>query len=110
MNFSPNQSHGLLARKKDRLVKDLESVVAEANDLLQKAGNSTAEEFSGALARIGDRLSETRSGLDHARVAVTRTVGDAADATREYARENPWKAFGLPAVAGLIVFLLVSRR
>lgn len=110
MNFSLNPSHGAVERKKDRLVKDLGSVVADANDLLQEVGNSTAEEFAVALARIEDRLRETRSRLDRVRVAVTRTVGDAADATQEYARENPWKAFGLPAVAGLIVFLLVSRR
>ena len=110
MNLSLYPSHGGVERKKNRLVSDLKSVVADADDLLQEVGNSTAEEFAAARARIEDRLREARSRLDHARVAVTRKVGDAADATQEYARENPWKAFGLPAVAGLIVFLLVSRR
>ena len=110
MNLSLYPSHGVVERKKDRLVRDLRSVVADADDLLQEVGSSTADEFAAARAKIEDRLREARYRLDHARVAVSRKVGDAADATQEYVRENPWKAFGLPAVAGLIVFLLVSRR
>lgn len=110
MNFSLNPSHGALERKKDRLVGDLRSVVADADDLLQEVGSSTAEEFAAARAKIERRLREARSRLDHARVAISRRAGDVADATQEYARENPWKAFGLPALAGIIVFLLVSRR
>lgn len=110
MNLSPYPSHGVVERKKDRLVRDLRSVVADADDLLQEVGNSTADEFAAARSKIEDRLREARSSLDHARRAVSRKVGDVAGATGEYARENPWKAFGLPAVAGLIVFLLVSRR
>ena len=110
MNLSLYPRHGVVERKKDRLVRDLKSVVADADDLLQVVGSSTAEEFAAARAKIEDRLREARSRLDHARVAISRKAGDAAEATQEYARENPWKAFGIPAVAGLIVFLLVSRR
>lgn len=110
MNLSLYPSQGVVERKKDRLVTDLKSVVADADDLLQEVGNSTAEEFAAARAKIEGRLREARARLDDARVAISRKVGDAADATQEYARENPWKAFGIPAVAALIVFLLVSRR
>jgi ElaB/YqjD/DUF883 family membrane-anchored ribosome-binding protein len=110
MNLSLYRSHGVVERKKDRLVRDLKSVVADADDLLQEVGNSTAEEFAAARARVEDRLREARSRLDQARVAISRKAGDAVEATQEYARENPWKAFGIPAVAALVVFLLVSRR
>lgn len=110
MNISLYPSHGAVERKKDRLVTDLRSVVADADDLLREVGNSTADEFAAARARIEDRLREARARLDHARVAISQKAGDVADATQEYVRENPWKAFGFPAVAGLIVFLLVSRR
>lgn len=110
MNLSLYPSHGVVERKKDRLVRDLKSVVTDADDLLQEVGNSTAEEFAAARAKIEDRLREARSRLDHARLAISQRVGDVADATQDYVRENPWKALGLPAVAGLIVFLLVSRR
>lgn len=110
MSLSIYPSHGGVERKKDRLVRDLKSVVADADDLLQEVGSSTADEFAAARTRIEDRLRQARSRLDHARAAISRKAGDAVDATQEYARENPWKAFGLPAVAGLVVFLLVSRR
>lgn len=110
MKLSLYPSHGVVERKKERLVRDLRGVVADADDLLQAVGSSTAEEFAATRAKMEDRLREARSRLDHARIAVSRKVGAAASATQEYAREHPWKAFGIPAVAGLIAFLLVSRR
>jgi ElaB/YqjD/DUF883 family membrane-anchored ribosome-binding protein len=110
MNIALYGSHGSVERKKDRLVLDLKGVVADADDLLQEVAGATAEEFAATRARIEGRLREARSRLDQARIAVAGKVCDAAEATQEYARENPWKAFGIPAVAGLLVFLLVSRR
>lgn len=110
MNISLYRHRGTVEAKKDRLVNDLKGVVADADDLLQEVASSTTEEFFAARTKIEDRLRVARSRLDHARVAVTRQVGAAADATAEYARENPWKAFGLPAVAALVVFALLSRR
>lgn len=110
MNISLYRHRGTVEAKKDRLVNDLKGVVADADDLLQEVASSTAEEFVAARARIEDRLRIARARVDRARVAATRRVSAAADATQEYARENPWKAFGIPAVAALIVLALVSRR
>lgn len=109
MNFSIYRSHGSIAGKKDRLVGDLKSVVADADDLLRAVGNSTAEEFGDTRTRIENRLLEIKSRLDHARISAARQAGHAFDATQTYVRENPWKSFGIPAVAGIIVFLLLSR-
>lgn len=110
MNISLHRSHGSIAGKKDRLVEDLRSVVADADDLLQAVGNSTAEEFVEARTRIENRLLEVKSRLDSARVSVTRQASNAFDATQAYVSENPWKSFGIPAVAGILVFLLLSRH
>lgn len=110
MHIALYKSRHTVESRKNQLVKDLKDVVVDADELLREVAGSTAEEFAAARAKIQDRLRVARSRLDHARVAVTRQVGEAADAAQEYARENPWKAFGIPAVAALIVFLLVSRR
>lgn len=110
MNIALFEHRGAIEVKKDRLVKDLKGVVADTDDLLQQVVNSTAEEFAATRTRIEGQLRDARSRLDAARIAVARKACDAADATQEYVRENPWKAFGIPAVAALIVFLLLSRR
>ena len=110
MNIGLYRRRGTVEYKKERLVNDLKGVAADADDLLTAVVNSSAEEFAGARARIEESLVEARARLDDARVVAGRRLRHAADATEEYARENPWKAFGIPAVAALIVFILLSRR
>jgi ElaB/YqjD/DUF883 family membrane-anchored ribosome-binding protein len=110
MNTQLNASHGSIERKKERLVKDLKDVVADADDLLREVANSTVEEFVAARTKIEGRLGEARSRLDDARIAVTEKAKEAADATHEYIRENPWKTLGVGAAVGLIIAVLLSRR
>lgn len=110
MNIALFETRGAVEVKKDKLVKDLKGVVVDTDELLRQVVNSTAEEFIATRARIEMQLRDARSRIDAARIAVARKACDAADSTQEYVRENPWKAFGIPAVAGLIVFLLLSRR
>lgn len=110
MNIALFESRGAVEVKKDRLVKDLKGVVVDTDALLQEVVNSTAEEFSAARARIEQQLREARSRLDAARIAVARKAVDAAEATQEYVCENPWKAIGIPAVAALVAYLLLSHR
>ena len=110
MNFSLTHRHGSIEHKKDRLLLDLKGVVVDADELLNEVASSTVEEFAATRAKIEARLREARTRLDDARIAIARGASNAADATQEYVRENPWKSFGLPAVAALVVFVLLSRR
>lgn len=110
MHIALFESRHPVIDRKNQLVKDLKGVVVDADDLLQELANSTAEEFSAARAGIEQRLKLARAGLDEARSNALRSVAAAADATQAYARENPWKAIGLPVAAGLLVAFVLSRR
>lgn len=103
-------SHSALEASKQILLKDLRDVVSDADDLLKKVGNSTAEEFSVARAKIEARLVDARSRLHDARILATRKASEAAEATEEYVRENPAKVIGIALLAGLLAALLLSRR
>ena len=95
---------------KEKLVRDLRIVVADGDDLLKEVANSTAEPFAAARTNVEARVGEAKSRLEHARIAVTGTAKDAADATQEYVRENPWKVLGVAAAAGLLIGFVFSRR
>jgi len=110
MNYSLTHRRGNIEYRKDRLMLDLKGVVVDADLLLNEVADSTVEEFAATRTRIEARLREARGRLDDARIAIARSASHAADATEEYVRENPWKSFGLPAVAALAVFVLLSRR
>lgn len=110
MNTELNASHGTVEGMKEKLVKDLKGVVADADDLLKDVVNSSAEEFAAARTKIEAKLREAKSRLDDARLAVTEKAKGAADATDEYVRENPWTALGVAVAAGFIIGFLLSRR
>jgi len=103
-------SHGTVQGSKENLVKDLKSVVGDADDLLKAAVNSTAEEFATARTNIEAKLGAAKTRLNDARSAVVRKAGSAADATNQYVRENPWKVVAGATVVGLLTALLLRRR
>ncbi len=102
--------HENVESKKERLVKDLKSVVADADDLLKEMAGSTADGFAATRAKVERKLGEARGRLDDARIAVAERARGVADTTHEYARENPWTILGISAAAGLLVGFLLSRR
>jgi ElaB/YqjD/DUF883 family membrane-anchored ribosome-binding protein len=103
-------SHGHATDKSERLVKDLKSVVVDADDLLKELAGSTAEGFAAARSKVEGRLSDARVRLAEARIAIAERAKGIAVAGTDYAKENPWKVLGGAAVAGVIIGLLLRRR
>jgi len=95
---------------KQKLVADLKVVVADAEELLRATASQAGEKVSAARERIQASLATAKVKLtDAERVLVDKTK-DAAKATDEYVRENPWQAVGIAAMAGLVLGILISRR
>jgi len=94
---------------KQKLVADLKVVVADAEELLRATASQAGEKVSAARERIQASLATAKVKLtDAERVLVDKTK-DAAKATDEYVRENPWQAVGIAAAAGLVLGVLISR-
>ena len=85
-------SPGSTAGTKETLVRDIKGIVGKADDLLKEAGHSVAGEFAAT------------------RQVIAKNACRAANATDQYARDNPWKIAGLAAFAGLVIGALLSRR
>lgn len=95
---------------KDKLLADLKMVVADAELLIQEAADSSSEGFAMLRTRFEKKLVESKAKLGRTRIAVGKKARHATDAAHAYVRENPWKAAGAFAVAGVIFGLLLSRR
>ena len=95
--------------QKDKLVEDIKSVMADAQDLLKKAKSSGSESYSVIRAELEERLSESIARLQDVQEELKVRARSAAKATDTYVRDNPWKSVSYVAVAGLIVGLLISR-
>ncbi len=96
--------------QKDKLLADVKNIVAEAENLLKKAKSSGAEGYAAVRAELEDKLSDTIVRLQEVQEELTARARDAARATDDYVRENPWKSMGVVAAVGIVVGLLLSSR
>lgn len=99
--FSPPQN---------RLVDDLRSVIADAEELLKLTAGQAGEQVSDVRGRMGARLAVAKDRLADIESAVVDTSRKAARATDEYVHDHPWQSVGIVAAAALLVGLLASRR
>jgi ElaB/YqjD/DUF883 family membrane-anchored ribosome-binding protein len=95
---------------KEKLVADLKVVVADAEELLRATASQAGEKVSAARERIQASLAGAKVKLADAERAVAEQAKKAAKATDEYVHENPWRAVGIAAVAGLVLGVLIARR
>lgn len=95
---------------KDKLVADLKVVVADAEELLKATASQTGERIVAARERAEESLRVAKVRLADAQAAAIARTKAAAKATDDYVHENPWKAVGVAAVAGLLLGALISRR
>lgn len=98
------------AAQKNKLMSDLQLVIADAEALLQMTADQASDSATEVRGRIQSRLQDARdqlSELQDATVARVKAVGNATD---EFVHENPWKSIGVAAGIGLVVGLLISRR
>lgn len=94
---------------KEKLMQDLRVVVADAEELLRATAGQAGEKVAAARERIEENLLAAKERLAAAEQALVAKTKQAAKATDEYVHENPWKAVGIAAGAGLIVGMLISR-
>jgi ElaB/YqjD/DUF883 family membrane-anchored ribosome-binding protein len=110
MNTELTAGHSTVDTSREKLVKDLKVVAADANDLLKEVAGSTAEGFAAARTKIEAKLGEAKSRLDDARIAVSEKAKGVQDATEAYVKEKPLRSFGIAAAIGVIIGFLLRRR
>jgi ElaB/YqjD/DUF883 family membrane-anchored ribosome-binding protein len=104
------KTNSTIPAPKDRLMEDLQLVVADAEELLRATATQAGEGAAAARARIQKNLQVVKERLVDAEMAVIDRARQAAKVTDEYVHENPWKSVGISACVGAIVGMLIARR
>ena len=99
-----------LAPQRDKVMADLRTLIADAEELLRATAGQTGngasalrDKVSATLERAKVSLAETQAEA----LARARAAGQAAD---RYVHDNPWTAVGAAAGVGLLIGVLLSRR
>lgn len=96
--------------QKERLMADLQMVVAEAEELLKATAGQAGEGVADLRAKVQGKLNQAKLNLAHAQEVAIERAKAAGHAADEYVHENPWRVIAGAAGVGLIVGLLISRR
>ncbi|MDP2325497.1 MAG: DUF883 family protein [Gammaproteobacteria bacterium] len=94
----------------EKLLRDLQTVVEDAEALLQATAAQTGERIDTIRTRARESLKQAKTRLVEAEGEAMEQVREVATSTDEYVHENPWQAVGVAAGAGLLLGLLISRR
>ena len=80
-------------------MKDLQAIMADAEELLRATADQAAPRVQEARARAEETLKNARERLEGAGHELDSRV-----------RENPWVAVGVAAGIGLLVGVLLARK
>jgi ElaB/YqjD/DUF883 family membrane-anchored ribosome-binding protein len=95
---------------KERLMTDVNTVLADAEDLLRQAAHASGEQASDLRKRAQAAITSAKSRLTDAEQRVLKQAKHAARVTDSWVHEHPWAAIGFAAGIGLLVGLAVNRR
>ncbi len=95
---------------KEKLMADLKVVIADAEELLKMTADQAGEKASELRARMQTRMDQAKTELARLQGLAVERARDAGKATDAFVHDNPWKAVGIAAGAGLIIGMLISRR
>jgi len=94
----------------EKLVKDIKSVVEDAEAMLRETAGKTGKEVAALHASMTDRLAVAKDKLIAAEEAVLEKTKQAAKATDEYVHENPWQSAIIAGGVGFLIGFLASSR
>ena len=95
---------------RDKLVLDLKVLIDDAEELLRATASQAGESVGAVRQRIEQSVQEGKRSLAEAEDLLLNKSEEAAKATDEYVRENPWGAVGIAAGVGLVLGLLIRRN
>ena len=104
-----NDSQAANSAARDKLMSELKNAIGEAETWLKDAASQDSITDSETRTRFNDTLNTARDDLrklEDSLIAQGRNLAECCD---NYAHENPWKAVGLGAVAGILLGILITR-
>ena len=87
----------------EKLVGDVKVLASDVEELLKATATQTSEKVAEARVRA-------QAAIARARTIAVEQGKEAARATDQYVRQNPWSAIGISAGIGLLIGLLIGRR
>ncbi len=110
MGASLADSGQTLARSKEELMNDFRNLISAGEALLRSTASLSGEALAQAREQFRDRLTDAKTRIGEVSRAAVDRGRQAATATDDYVRANPWPAIGVAAGLGFVIGALLIRR
>src|SRR5262245_32251647 len=95
---------------KQKLAKDLRTTMDDVEELLRLTAGQVGERMAEVRTRLQSSLADSRTHLTDLQNTAVDRGKQMTPGVEEYVHDNPWRALGIVALAGLIIGVLISRR
>jgi ElaB/YqjD/DUF883 family membrane-anchored ribosome-binding protein len=92
----------------EKLASDFKGLVDDAEELLRSTAGYSGEGFAAVREKFSEKLANVKQKMAQAQTLASDGYRQAVTATDEYVQQNPWRAVGIAAIAGLVAGLLVT--
>lgn len=95
---------------KERLMADVNTVLADAEELLRQAAQASGDKAAELRSRAQSAIASAKVRLGDAEQRVVDQAKSAARSTDSWVHEHPWMAVGIAAGLGVLAGLVINRR
>jgi ElaB/YqjD/DUF883 family membrane-anchored ribosome-binding protein len=107
-NVKHQASTSRVKGSQEKLASDFRGLVDDAEELLKSTASYSGEGFAAVRDKFTEKLADVKQKMSQAQSYASDGYKQAVSATDEYVQENPWRAVGIAALAGLVAGLLVT--
>jgi len=89
---------------------EFHNFVADIEDLIKATTSLTGEDLTRARAKLSERVAAAKQSVEAVGGAIAQRARNTAVVTDAYVHQQPWKAVGIGALAGLLLGFALARR
>lgn len=93
-----------------KLIADIKTVVADAEDYLAASVTQTGDAYAAARMKLERTLNATKTQLAETGRAVSEKTRSIARATDACVHDRPWQSIAIGGGVGMLLGLLLARR
>src|SRR5262245_32559288 len=97
-------------RAKQKLAKDLRTTISDVEELLRLTAGQVGDRMTEVRARLQSSLTDSRTHLTNLQNEALARGKEMSESVEDYVQDNPWRALGIVALAGVIIGALIARR
>lgn len=95
---------------RERLTRDMRTLVHDAEDLLQAAQRQGVEGIAAVRDRLEESLRQAKSQVADSQLLLMERARESARKANDAVHGHPWTAVGVAAGVGLLLGALLMRR